>query len=275
LHNTAFKALGLPHVYDILETSDVGEDIKATIVSPNFGGASVTIPLKIKMIPLLDKLSPAAEAIGAVNTIIPITTDTSGSHRILYGDNTDWRGICECIRSRLPCSGSLPAALVIGAGGTARAAVYALQALGAQHIYLFNRTQSKAQELADSFPNTKVDIIEELGKWPDGGPSPNVIISTLPASATTIDENNEQNAVYLPPTLFDPDHDGVAMDVAYRPAETPLLTLARNVAKSWSTAQGMDMLLEQGYQQSEMWTGRKCSRGLVAEKAWEYYNSSK
>jgi len=233
----------------------------------------VTIPLKIDVIPLLDKLSPAAEAIGAVNTIIPMATETSGSHRILYGDNTDWRGIRECIRSRLPLSGSLPAALVIGAGGTARAAVYALHALGAKHIYIFNRTRSKAQELADAYLDIKVDIVEELGKWPNAGPSPNVIISTLPPSATTIDKDNTQNAVYLPPTLFDPDHDGVALDAAYKPAETPLLALARKVAKSWNTVQGMEMLLEQGYVQFELWTGRKCPRGLVAKRAWEHYNS--
>ena len=273
LHNTAFKALGLPHVYSLLQTPEVGEEIRATIVSPNFGGASVTIPFKIDVLPLLDKLSPAAEAIGAVNTIIPIATNVSSSHRILYGDNTDWIGIHECIRSRMPSHSSVIAALVIGAGGTARAAVYALHALGAPNIYIFNRTRSKAQDLADAFPDVNVDLVDELGKWPKSGPSPNVIVSTLPPSATTIDSNDIKNAVYLPTALFDPDHEGVVLDVAYKPAETPLLTLATTVAKSWTTAQGLEMLLEQGYNQFELWTGRKCPRGVVAKQVWNYYTT--
>lgn len=175
LHNTAFEALGLPYVYSLLQTPEFGEEIKATLVSPDFGGASVTLPYKLDVIPLLDRLSPAAEAIGAVNTVIPLATDATGS-RILYGDNTDWIGIRNCIRSRLPSAGSVPAALVIGAGGTARAAIYAMNALGAARVYLFNRTLSKAQELAAAFPNIHIEVIEELGKWPSEGPSPNVIV---------------------------------------------------------------------------------------------------
>jgi pentafunctional AROM polypeptide len=273
LHNTAFEALGLPYCYSLLQTPNVGEEIRATIVSPNFGGASVTIPFKIDVLPLLDRLSPAAEAIGAVNTIIPITTDASGSDRILYGDNTDWLGIRECIRSRMPSHASVTAALIIGAGGTARAALYALHALGAQHIYIFNRTRGKAQQLADAFPDISVDLVDELGKWPNTGPSPNVIVSTLPPSATTIDSNDAQDAVYLPTSLFDPDYNGVVLDAAYKPAETPLLTLASKVATGWTTAQGVELLLEQGYKQFELWTGRKCPQGIVAKKVWEYYTT--
>ncbi|KAF7377655.1 Pentafunctional AROM polypeptide [Mycena sanguinolenta] len=149
LHNKGFEVLGLPHFYELQETTEVGQEIKATITAPDFGGASVTIPFKLDVIPLLDKLSPAAEAIGAVNTIIPVRTN--GTNCILYGDNTDWLGIRACIQSRVE-AGSIHAALVIGAGGTARAAIYALQALGAEKIYLFNRTRSSAQKLADAFP---------------------------------------------------------------------------------------------------------------------------
>jgi pentafunctional AROM polypeptide len=173
----------------------------------------------------------------------------------------------------MPSHASVTAALVIGAGGTARAALYALHALGAQRIYIFNRTRSKAQELAGAFPDITVDLVDELGKWPNAGPSPNVIVSTLPPAATTIDSNDTQNAVYLPATIFDPSHDGVVLDAAYKPAETPLLALATKVAKGWTKAQGVNLLLEQGYNQSEMWTGRKCPRGIVAKQVWEYHNS--
>jgi pentafunctional AROM polypeptide len=152
LHNTAFNILGLPHKYELLETKTVGDEIKIAITSPDFGGASVTIPFKLDIIPLLDRLMPAAEAIGAVNTIIPKRT---GSGRILVGDNTDWIGIRSCICSKL---GDRPvgAALVIGAGGTARAAIYALQSLRAEVIYIYDRTASKARDLAHAFPNARI-----------------------------------------------------------------------------------------------------------------------
>ncbi|KAF8147497.1 type I 3-dehydroquinase-domain-containing protein, partial [Pholiota molesta] len=143
LHNPAFGVLGLPHGYQLLETQGVGEKIKVAITSPDFGGASVAIPYKLDAIPLLDKLTPAAEAIGAVNTIIDQTTSKQGSGvQVLIGDNTGWIGIKSTLAAKL---GSSPvhAPLVTGAGDTARAAIYALQHLGAGVIYLYNRTTSK------------------------------------------------------------------------------------------------------------------------------------
>jgi len=273
LHNTAFEVLGLPHVYDLMETADVGEEIKATMVSPDFGGASVTIPFKLDIIPLLDKLSPAAEALGAVNTIIPVSTTPDGSSRILYGDNTDWIGIRESVQSRLS-SGVIEAALVIGAGGTARAAIYALHVLGAQRIYIFNRTKAKAQALTHVFPDVGLEVLEDLdGRWPDEGAAPSVVVSTVPAGATTTDKGISGGLVHLPSSLFDRGEGrGVVVDMAYKPAETPLLALARTAGgERWSIVRGVDVLLEQGYVQFENWTGRKCPRSIVRAAVLEKY----
>ncbi|KAF7335609.1 Pentafunctional AROM polypeptide [Mycena venus] len=110
LHNTGFQVLGLPRFYQLQETTEVGQEIKATITAPDFGGASVTIFFKLDIIPLPDKLSPAAEAIGAVNTIIPVRTD--GTNCFLYGDNTDRLGIRHSIHSRVH-AGFIHAALVV------------------------------------------------------------------------------------------------------------------------------------------------------------------
>ncbi|EGN94414.1 hypothetical protein SERLA73DRAFT_114628 [Serpula lacrymans var. lacrymans S7.3] len=273
LHNTGFEVLGLPHTYQLLETTDVGEGIKAALASPDFGGASVTIPFKLDVIPLLDQLSPAAEAIGAVNTIVPRLADASGTNRILYGDNTDWLGIVESVRSRAPALGAPQAALVIGAGGTARAAIFALKALGAQHIYLYNRTAGKAQILVDAFPDAHVELVERLGIWPGEGLVPSVVVSTVPASATTTEEGSA-DAVFLPVSIFDAKLEGVVVDMAYKPAETPLLALAKRVAPNWATVRGVEVLLEQGYVQFETWTGRRCPKHVVAERVLEKYNAS-
>lgn len=269
LHNTAFKILGLPHKYELFETTTVGEEIKAALASADFGGASVTIPFKLDVIPLLDSLSPESEMIGAVNTIIP-KKNPDGSQS-LHGDNTDWLGIRECILSRLPASfHSSETALVIGAGGTSRAAIYALHKVGVKTIYLFNRTRSSAQALVEAFPDVKIKILDRLGAWPEEGKPPSLIISTVPASATTFDLT-EQNALYMPNALFAHETGGVVVDMAYKPADTPLLQLAAKFGKNWKVVRGVDVLLEQGYVQFQLWTGRHCPRKAVSNAVWDAY----
>ncbi|KAF8956599.1 Shikimate dehydrogenase [Flammula alnicola] len=275
LHNTAFDILGLPHTYELLETKEVGEEIKIAITDPEFGGASVTIPYKLDVIPLLDKLTPAAEAIGAVNTIIPRhTSKEGGAGRLLVGDNTDWIGIKSSITTKL---GSSPvrAALVIGAGGTARAAIYALHALDADVIYLYNRTLSKAEALADVFPEARVKVVDQIGHW-GGLVPPNVIVSTVPASAMTTDDTKvASGAVLLSHSLFEyRAGPAVVVDMAYRPAETALLGLAKAAGGHWAVVPGLEVLLEQGYEQFRLWTGRSCPKGLVASRVWSKYNNT-
>ncbi|KAH9944655.1 aromatic amino acid family biosynthesis-like protein [Amylocystis lapponica] len=267
IHNTAFQVLGLPHQYALLETADVGEEIKAALASPDFGGASVTIPFKLDVIPLLDSLSPEAEAIGAVNTIIPHRTD--GALK-LHGDNTDWRGIRAAIRAHLPAAPET--ALVIGAGGTSRAAIYALHTLGTRTVYVFNRTRASAQALAGAFPDVRIEVVDALGAWPHGGAPPTVIVSTVPASATST-EPGVEGALYLPRALFAAEAGGVVVDMAYKPAETPLLALAATAGRKWATVRGVEVLLEQGYVQFELWTGRRCPMAAVAERVWQTYNA--
>ncbi len=268
LHNTGFDLLGLPYVYGLLETPHVGEEIKATLTSPDFGGASVTIPHKLEIIPLLDKLSPAAEIIGAVNTVVPMYSPENKTP-ILYGDNTDWIGIRGCINSRIPIGG-IHAALIIGAGGTARAAIFALKELGAQIIYLYNRTHSKAELLAQLFPDANVQVLKKLAQWPEGSVPPNVVVCTVPATETTT--SYDPSFLHFSEKLFDyRDGPAVVIDMAYKPIETPLLLLAKATAKNWAAVSGVEALLEQGYGQFEMWTGRRCPKAAVSAKVWEKY----
>ncbi|KAJ7647600.1 type I 3-dehydroquinase-domain-containing protein [Roridomyces roridus] len=131
LHNTAFATLGLPHAYELKETLTV-EELSEVIASANFGGASVTIPYKRDIIPLLQHVSRHAKIIGAVNTISPIPGGAGYS-----GDNTDWRAIKTCLlRYLTPANAvtSTTTALVLGAGGTSRATLYALHQVGVINI---------------------------------------------------------------------------------------------------------------------------------------------
>ena len=278
LHNTAFNLLGLPHSYGRLETDHVDGDVRSTLGLADFGGASVTIPLKRDIMTLLDALTPEAKAIGAVNTVIPLRS-ADGLRRSLLGDNTDWIGIRNVVKARLPPSllRKIDSCLVIGAGGTARAAIYALHALGATRIYLYNRTRRSAEELVHAIPGARVELLDTLDVTTCArGPPPSVIVSTVPASATTTTEEHVQDALFLPSSLFSADA-GVVVDMAYKPAETPLLRLAKTAAGAggkWHAVMGIEVLLEQGYGQFELWTGRRCPRSVVARTVLEAYRAS-
>ena len=172
LHNSLFSQTGLPHHYTRHETTDASS-LVPIIRAPDFGGASVTIPLKLDIMSYLDEIADDAQAIGAVNTIIPITeTDKSTIRPItrLVGRNTDWLGMQACLRaagafgtshytppapttSNTPhesqsaattaTSGTKESALVIGGGGTARAALYHLASNG---LLTFILTRSRCKE---------------------------------------------------------------------------------------------------------------------------------
>ncbi|CAE6445533.1 unnamed protein product [Rhizoctonia solani] len=268
LHNTGFEKLGLPHKYHIFETPTITDEVKAAIRAPDFGGASVTIPLKLDIIPLLDEVSPEAKAIGAVNTVIPRKrADGSTS---LFGTNTDWRAIHDLARNNLVVGiTDETTALVLGAGGTARAALYAVHALGIKTIYLFNRTRPAAQALAETFPTFGIIPLDSLASFPKAAPT--VVVSAIPATGTTTEQGNNAAGVYLPPTLFKAP-SGVVVEMAYKPAVTPVLGLAAK-ASGWIGVRGVDILCEQGFYQYEAWTGRKAPRAAMKAKVISLYDS--
>lgn len=268
LHNCGFEALGLPHSYELLETGTIGDEIKSVLASPDFGGASVTIPLKLDILPLLDIISPEAQMIGAVNTIV--ARQRHDGSRELYGDNTDWVGIAQCVRDNL--GDKLPRnskALVIGGGGTSRAALYALHALGVSTIYLYNRTRSSAETLVAQFPSAyNITITEAVDQFTKGAPS--IIVSTVPASALSLERTDGK--VVVEQAILSADEGGVVIDMAYRPALTPLLALAQSVqGAEWRTVQGVGVLLEQGYRQFEAWTGMRAPQSTIRRVVHQRY----
>ncbi|KAL1638350.1 3-dehydroquinate dehydratase (3-dehydroquinase) [Neofusicoccum ribis] len=268
MHNTLFKETGLPHFYTRIETTNAA-DLKDIIRQPDFGGASITIPLKQDVRPFIDGVGPEVEVIGALNTIVPEeVTDEAGNTTVrLIGRNTDWQGMVLVLRNSGSEGGSdKQSGLVIGGGGTARAAIYALASMHYSPIYLLGRTPSKMEALKASFPAeynlrilSSVDEVEALDV--EKG-VPHVAIGTIPA-----DQPIESNMREVLCKVFEkggaksvPGASGgmdepkrTLLEMAYKPPVTALMQLATDAG--WKTVNGLEVLVGQGVYQYENWTG--------------------
>jgi shikimate 5-dehydrogenase len=214
MHNAAYEACGMPHDFAIRQSSNI-QELESIITDPSFGGAAITLPFKIEVIKSLKSLSAEAQAIGAVNTILPIrgATIATSSTRIQqsqagtiaswHGDNTDWIGISTCVKRHLsPANMIRPwsSALVLGAGGMARAAIYALIRLDVPNIFIYNRTVAHAEILASHFndfaaryraiivsPNQRnikhrIRVLKSTeDHWPRDCEQPTIVVSCVPA----------------------------------------------------------------------------------------------
>ncbi|KAI8993294.1 EPSP synthase-domain-containing protein [Pilobolus umbonatus] len=258
LHGTGFKVLGLPYKYGLLECHMVEYAEDAIFKDPNFGGASVTIPHKVAIMQYLDEVTDNARIIGAVNTIYVRETIIKGEKkRQFIGENTDYLGMKRCIQS-LMIDPKVPPneGLVIGAGGTARAALYTLEKMGVKKIYIWNRTISKAHNLKKVFKDViDIEVVESL----DSKFEPEVIISTIPADS----------GFELPNHLFG-GIKGIICDMAYKPRRTKLLLQAER--KGWSCVEGIEVLISQGIAQFEIWTGKHAPIPAIEQEIFKKYD---
>lgn len=272
MHNTLFRVTGLPHHYSLHETSNAAS-VKDIIRAPDFGGASVTMPLKQEIRPYLDTVGPEVEIIGALNTIVPTEVkDEKGNTKTrLVGRNTDWQGMVLVLRnSGAQGSTGTSSGLVIGGGGTARAAIYALHSMGYSPVYLIGRSPAKLAKLIESFPEDYslrvLPDVEAVGKLER---IPAVAIGTIPADQPI--ESNMREALCL---LFERGGEEqqrssggggkggqagigegrkILLEMTYKPPITPLMQLATD--SGWKTVNGLEVLVGQGVYQFQHWTG--------------------
>lgn len=256
IHTAGYRHYGLPHTYTIVENEGV-DGFAHLVRSPQFGGASVTMPHKLAVDRLCDEVTDHAKRIGAINTLRVVGEDGSqdasetwGAHRTrrrrIVGDNTDWSGLVAAIRRKTPFLSQVPnVGLVIGAGGASRAALYALHQLGVGHIYLVNRTRSTAEAIAKDFsPIFSIKVLSSLADI-HAVCAPHVVIGTITADKT--DDNCFPLALFSQP-------QGICVDMAYKPRGTPLLTVAK-MNSGWQPISGVEVLLEQAFDQFRLWTG--------------------
>ena len=244
LHLAALAAAGLEGRYErypvrpLPEGRPELERLMTALRGGELDGLNITIPHKRKVIDFLDRLSPAAKAIGAVNTI-------SIREATLTGDNTDWEGF----RRDLHRVFNLPpgAALILGAGGAARAVAYALLADGWQ-VRVAARRGEQAGTLARALPG-----IEHIPGMP---PDEDLIAAVKPSlivNATPLGMDPHLNTSPWPERL--PIPSGCAVyDLVYNPRETVFLRSART--QGAPAAGGLGMLVEQAALAFEIWTGK-------------------
>lgn len=249
LQNAGLAALGLPSCYALWPTpaAALGERV-ASLRAPDVLGANVTVPHKLAVMEYLDEVTSLARRAGAVNTIIH-----QDGH--LLGDNTDVPGfaaglaeVCEDVADRH--------ALILGAGGAARAVALALSGMGVQEITVANRTPERARALRDALAPLPLRL---LGSDRDALHEA-LSSATLLVNATAAGWHRGE--VPLPLSLLKllPERS-LVVDLTYR--ETDLLTGAR--ARGLATLDGLPMLVHQGARALELWTGRSAPVAVMWE----------
>lgn len=242
MHNAALAQLGLDYVYVPFHIREA--DLPAAIngfKAINVVGINVTIPHKQAVIPFLDEISREAELIGAVNTL-------SFEAGKLAGDNTDAPGFLQAMQeagSELPKGES---AVVIGAGGSARAIVVALALNGLESIYIVNRTTSKAIALATDLSDKTGVGMHGMGlddtRLPDIVAKSRLIVNT---ASTSMDISHP---LLIRPEWLNPKT--IVYDIVYTPPETRLMQAASE--RGCATIGGLGMLIHQGAIAFEKWT---------------------
>jgi shikimate dehydrogenase len=241
MHDAAFAALGMAGRYLAWEVAprDLALAVERIRRDPDLLGANVTVPHKEAVADLLDDLTPRATRLAAVNTI-----RREGER--LIGDNTDAPGFAAALAETGAALAGIEA-LVLGAGGAARAVVAALLEAGAS-VLVHNRTPARAEALA--------------GAWRDQGRVDAVSSSDLPGAVarcrllvntTTVGMSGGPSGSPLPAGVL--PRRAVVVDLVYRPRETPLLAAAR--AAGLTVQDGVPMLVHQGALAFEAWTGRR------------------
>jgi 3-dehydroquinate dehydratase/shikimate dehydrogenase len=233
MHNSGFAQAGFNAAYVALDAKDA-RDFAAFARAMKLSGGSITAPLKVSMMPLMDEIDVLAQQVGAVNTL-------NVRNGRWIGSNTDVAGFLAPLKGRMALRGARVA--VLGAGGAARAVAVALRREGAE-VRVCARRRTEARKVAKL-----VGI--QTGAFPPPAGSWDVLVN-----ATSCGSRPGEDSVMAGVRL-----DGeIVFDLVYSPAETPLIAQARD-AGCW-TIGGIEMLIAQAEKQFETWTGAAPPPGL-------------
>ncbi len=255
LQQAAFDALGIDATYEPLDRPliDLPEAI-AALRGDDFLGANITVPHKERVVSMLDRLTEEAQATGAVDTIT-----REGSR--LIGHNTDVLGFRPALDALVGKQKMPKTAMVLGAGGGARAVVYGLITNGFQRVIVFNRHLHRAEGLVRHFAKSAAHMELRAMPWHESVIEAELTKAKLLVNASSIGRDGVETPIgaeLLPPDLL-------VMDLLYMPKETRLLRDAA-AAGAGGVMNGDLMLLHQSAAAFELWTGRSAPMDLFRER---------
>jgi shikimate dehydrogenase len=250
--NRAFRELGINYAYSAFRVS--AEQLPRAIAGVRalgMRGLNVTIPHKEAVIAFMDELDESARLIGAVNTVV-------NEQGRLIGYNTDGIGYVRSLHEETGFEVTDKTIAIIGAGGAARAVIYALAKNGAKRIMIANRTLSRAQQLVDHFASL-VDIVAiETSDLHKSAPDVDLLLNTTSVGMSPqVEACPIEDASWIHERM-------VVSDLIYNPRETKLLQLAR--AQGAKTHGGLGMLVNQGAYAFEYWTGHPAPIAVMWEE---------
>ncbi len=262
LEEAGYNALDLNYRYLTIKVlpEDLEDAIKA-VKAMHFRGINLTMPHKIKVIPMLDELSEAARIIGAVNTVI----NDDGR---LIGENTDGKGFTRSLTDAgVKLIGK--EIMILGAGGAARAIAVECALSGARKITIVNRTEASGKELAQLIAS-KTKAESEYVPWTENLPVPagtDILINATPIGFTP-------NQDLKPDIDYDTIREGmVVSDVVFDPVETQFLNAAAE--RGARTFTGIGMLVQQGALNFTLWTGEDAPVDIMYEALEEELSDGK
>ena len=255
LQQAAFDELGVDARYEPVDVPlmTLPETIQE-LRGDDFLGANITVPHKERVVPMMDRLTEEAQQTGAVDTIT-----REGSR--LIGHNTDVIGFRQSLdvlvgKQKMPKS-----AVVIGAGGGARAAVYSLITGGFQRVIVFNRHLHRAESLIRHFNRQASHMELRAMPWHESVIEAELAKTKVLINASALSNAGEQSPI--PAELLAPDL--LVLDLMYQPAETRLLRDAKAAGAS-ETLNGDTMLIHQTAAAFNLWTGRDVSHDFIQRR---------
>jgi shikimate dehydrogenase len=244
----AFVSAGLDARYVSLEVEPAAlPDAVGGVRALGFEGLHVTVPHKVAVVPLLDRLTPAATTSGAVNCV-------KREGALLAGDNTDGKGFLASLRELVDPNGVF--AVVVGAGGAARAVATELALAGAARILVVNRSLDRASEVASAVGGA-TQAMCSAAQLSDPWHVP--ADADVVVQATTVGMGDAESR--LPLRWPAPQRAAVAADVVIAPPETAFLRDA--AANGYRTLSGLGMLVEQAAIGFRWWTGLEPDRAAM------------
>jgi len=255
LQQAAFDALGIDARYEPMDRPliELPEAI-AALRGDEYLGANITVPFKERVVPMVDRSTEEAHATGAVDTITREATR-------LVGHNTDVLGFRPALDALVGKQRMPKLAVVLGAGGGARAAVYCLITAGFQHVIVFNRHLHRGEALVRHFAKSAAHMELKAKPWHESVLEAELSRTKVLINASSVGRTTDETPI--PGELLPPDL--LVLDLLYTPKETRLVREAR-AAGAAAAANGDVMLINQTAAAFNLWTGQPAPMDLLAER---------